>query len=430
MSGLVLSVYNAVSELPSGAANGTMAWIAGSTNTLYVSNGTGWYSTVLTNDAPAISSVTDASAGTSPFTLALDGTPSVITVTATDADETSLTYSYEVTSGTLGDTTVSQADNVFTITPSGSTGTFELTFTVSDGVDNTTSVASFAFPQAFDLIATGADGDSFASSGQYVFNDDGTEVTGMGSMGYTLATYALDTPYDVFNVSSRSSLRFVNPIPDHAYPFVYGLAFNGNGTKIFITDAEDGGTSGREINTYTLSTAYDISTMSSSPTATDNLYTSTGGASGEIEGLHFNNDGTRMFTWDQNGRRLIQWNMSLANAYTPGNASYVYNYHLPTVITDSGHSGNTNSIFSGTFNADGTRLYVADWSGVVYLIRLSTGFDLSTMSHTQGEFFDLTAYAEYPRGLTLNADETVLTVRAQGLSPATGNLYQFLVPTT
>ena len=45
MSGLVLSVYNAVSELPSGAANGTMAWIAGSTNRLYISNGTGWYST-------------------------------------------------------------------------------------------------------------------------------------------------------------------------------------------------------------------------------------------------------------------------------------------------------------------------------------------------------------------------------------------------
>jgi len=324
---------------------------------------------------------------------------------------------------------------VFTITPStteADAGTFGLTFSVNDGDQTTTSVAEFslAFPQPFDLIATGTDGDSFSSSKQYVFNDDGTEVTGKGSMSYTLATYALDTPYDVFNVSSRSSLRFVNPIPDHAYAFVYGIAFNGDGTKIFITDAEDGGTSGREINTYTLSTAYDISTMSSSPTATDNLYTATGGACGEVEGLHFNNDGTRMFTWDANGRRLIQWNMSLANAYTPGNASYVYNYHLPTVITDSGHSGNTNSIFSGTFNADGTRLYVADWSGVVYLIRLSTGFDISTMSHTQGEFFDLTSYAAYPQGITLNADETVLTVRAQGLSPATGNLYQFLVPST
>ena len=45
MPGLNLAVYNAVSELPSGAANGTMAWIAGSTNRLYISNGTAWYST-------------------------------------------------------------------------------------------------------------------------------------------------------------------------------------------------------------------------------------------------------------------------------------------------------------------------------------------------------------------------------------------------
>ena len=148
MAGLVLSVYNAVSELPSGAANGTMAWIAGSTNRLYISNGTGWYSTTLTNpNAPVISSVTDASANTTPFTLATDGTPTVITVTATDADGTPLTYSYTVTSGTLGTkATISQADNVFTITPStteADAGTFGLTFTATDGVQDATSVADF-----------------------------------------------------------------------------------------------------------------------------------------------------------------------------------------------------------------------------------------------------------------------------------------------
>ena len=148
MSGLVLSVYNAVSELPSGAANGTMAWIAGSTNRLYISNGTAWYSTTLTNpNAPVITSVTDASAGTTPFSLATDGTPTVITVTATDADGTSLAYSYTVTSGALGDTaTISQADNVFTITPSTSeanAGTFGLTFIATDGVQDATSVAEF-----------------------------------------------------------------------------------------------------------------------------------------------------------------------------------------------------------------------------------------------------------------------------------------------
>ena len=99
-------------------------------------------------NAPIITSVTDASAGTSPFTLATDGTPTVITVTASDSDGNPLTYSYAVTSGALGDTaTISQADNVFTITPSTSeanAGTFGLTFTANDGVQDATSVADFS----------------------------------------------------------------------------------------------------------------------------------------------------------------------------------------------------------------------------------------------------------------------------------------------
>jgi len=191
MSGLVLSVYNAVSELPSGAANGTMAWIAGSTNRLYISNGTGWYSTTLTNpNAPVISSVTDASANTTPFTLATDGTPTVITVTATDADGTPLTYSYTVTSGTLGTTaTISQADNVFTITPStteADAGTFGLTFIATDGVQDATSVADFSLQFVGDYDRAIFSGGSSSSGGttpiEYVSISTGADTTSFGSL--------------------------------------------------------------------------------------------------------------------------------------------------------------------------------------------------------------------------------------------------------
>ena len=148
----LINVYNSASELPTSSSNGDIAWVGGTTNKLYVSNGSAWFAGTFLNDNPVIVSVEDASANTTPFTLATDGTPTVITVTATDPENMNLTYTYAVTTGTLGTTaTVTQGTgaqaNEFTITP-GTTdpddaGTFELTFTVSDGVNDVTSVASF-----------------------------------------------------------------------------------------------------------------------------------------------------------------------------------------------------------------------------------------------------------------------------------------------
>jgi len=145
----VTATYDSPLNLPTtGLTNGDVAWVGGSTNKLYISNGTGWLSATLTNSAPVINSVQDASAGTTPFSLATDGTPTVITIDATDPESFGLTYSYSVTSGALGTTaTVSQADNVFTITPGtndpADVGTFELTFSVYDGVNTVTSVNEF-----------------------------------------------------------------------------------------------------------------------------------------------------------------------------------------------------------------------------------------------------------------------------------------------
>jgi hypothetical protein len=127
-----------------------MAYV-NSTNRFYINNGTGWYSISLVNTNPNITSVQDASANTTPFTLATDGTATVITITANDPEQVPLTYNYSVTSGSLtngGGTTatVTQSDNVFTVTPSTTeayAGTFELTFTASDGINTATNANSF-----------------------------------------------------------------------------------------------------------------------------------------------------------------------------------------------------------------------------------------------------------------------------------------------
>lgn len=145
------SVYDSAALLPlAGNDAGDMAFVT-ATSHFYINNGTGWYSVNLINTDPAITSVQDASANTTPFTLSTDGSATVITITANDPEQVPLTYSYAVTTGSLtngGGTTatVTQSDNVFTVTPSTTeayAGTFNLTFTASDGINTATSDNNF-----------------------------------------------------------------------------------------------------------------------------------------------------------------------------------------------------------------------------------------------------------------------------------------------
>lgn len=131
-------------------------------NNLYLYNGSGWGKVNVTNVAPVINSVQDDLGGTTPFSLATDGTPKTITVDATDAEGFPLTYTYSVSSGTLGTTaTVTQGTapntNEFTITPGtndpADVGTFDLTFTVDDGYASVDSTATFSL--AFTLPISG-----------------------------------------------------------------------------------------------------------------------------------------------------------------------------------------------------------------------------------------------------------------------------------
>jgi len=130
-----------------GMSTGDQAYIS-STDKLYLYTGTGWYLiATVQNDAPsAITNVTSA------YNLAIDGTPTVITAVSTDPEGFPLTWSYAITSGSLGSTaTISQTDNVFTITPSTNSadeGIFTLTISATDGANgavNANTSISLAF---------------------------------------------------------------------------------------------------------------------------------------------------------------------------------------------------------------------------------------------------------------------------------------------
>jgi len=141
-----MRVYATLADLPATSTEkGNTAFVV-ATNNLYVWNGVGWYLVAeVTNASP--SSITGVN---SAYSLATDGTATTITAIATDPEGMALTWSYAVTTGSLGSTaSVSQVDNVFNIIPSSTesdAGTFTLTFSVTDGVNSAVS-----YPSAFTL---------------------------------------------------------------------------------------------------------------------------------------------------------------------------------------------------------------------------------------------------------------------------------------
>ena len=134
-----------------GMSAGDQAFVTAN-NRLFLYNGSGWYlvATVQNNSPSAITGVSNN------YALATDGTAATITAVSTDPEGAPLTWSYAVTTGSLTNgggatATVSQADNVFTITPTTNTsyaGTFSITFSATDGVSGAVSAVS-AFTLTF-----------------------------------------------------------------------------------------------------------------------------------------------------------------------------------------------------------------------------------------------------------------------------------------
>jgi len=125
-----------------GMTAGSQAYVT-ETNKLFFYTGVGWYLiATVQNDAPSAITGVDGS-----YSLAKDGTATTITAVSTDPEGFPLTWTY--TSSGLGSiATVSQADNVFTVTPStaeANTGSFTLTISATDGINGAVStIPSFS----------------------------------------------------------------------------------------------------------------------------------------------------------------------------------------------------------------------------------------------------------------------------------------------
>jgi DNA-binding beta-propeller fold protein YncE len=132
------------------------------------------------------------------------------------------------------------------------------------------------------------------------FKTDGTKMYVVGQSGDAVSEYDLITAWDISTASYSQNFSVAS---EDGSP--EALFFTSDGTKMFVL-----GSIADEVNSYNLSTAWDVSTASYNNTfsvATEE--TSPGG-------LFFSSDGARMYVCGQTGDSVYQYNVATYNVVT------------------------------------------------------------------------------------------------------------------
>ncbi len=140
------------------------------------------------------------------------------------------------------------------------------------------------------------------------------------------------------------------------------VTFSNDGKKMFIV-----GEGGKDVDEYTLSTAYDVSTavfVDSFSVASEDT---------KPFGVRFNNDGSKMFIAGRTNSKVFEYSLSVN--FDVSEAAYTGN--------SFDVSSQVKSVFLGlAFSHDGTMMYVTDAQGPdstdsIYQFSLNKSFDLS-----------------------------------------------------
>ena len=177
------------------------------------------------------------------------------------------------------------------------------------GVVNNT-IYQYSLSSAFDLAGasvsrdtsktftiTNASGVSSVSLNGMIFNNNGTKMYVINKD--RIEQYSLSTAYDI-STASYDSINFVVTSQETS---PLDAKFNSDGTKLFVI-----GNGSDAVHRYTLSIAYDLSTISY-----DNISFNVLSKVSNAWSLNFNNDGSKMYISDFSGGVIYQWTTSGTN---------------------------------------------------------------------------------------------------------------------
>jgi len=189
------------------------------------------------------------------------------------------------------------------------------------------------------------------------FKPDGTKMYVTGTVGDEINEYSLSTAWDL---DTASYVQTFNVTAQEAAPT--GVKFKTDGTKMYMI-----GSGSDNVNEYSLSVAWDISTASFVQSFNVNAQ--------EVapQDLFFKPDGTKMYITGSSGDEVNEY--SLSTAWDISTLSYVQNFSVAAQETGP------RSLF---FKGDGTKMYVCGLgSGNIHEYNLSTAWNISSASYIQ-----------------------------------------------
>jgi sugar lactone lactonase YvrE len=175
------------------------------------------------------------------------------------------------------------------------------------------------------------------------FNSDGSKMYIVGSTAGTVYQYSLSTPWNVGTASYDSVSKSVGS--QDSIP--YGLAFNSDGSKMYIM-----GSATDTVYQYSLSTPWNVGTASY-----DSVSKSVGSQDSSPYDVAFNSDGSKMYIVGSATDTVYQY--SLSTPWNVGTASY------DSVSKSVGSQD--SSPLGLAFNSDGSKMYIMGLAtGTVY----------------------------------------------------------------
>jgi len=215
------------------------------------------------------------------------------------------------------------------------------------------------------------------------FKPDGTVLYVMGETGDDINQYSLSSAWDI---STASFVQNFSVSAQETNP--RGLFFKPDGTKMYVC-----GISGRDVNEYGLSTAWDISTASFVQNFSVSAQETAPGA------ISFKPDGTKMFIGGGTGDDINEY--ALSSAWDISTSSYTQNFSI------IGQESNIGGLY---FSPNGTKMFlVGTGADAVFQYSLSTGWDVSSASYDNISF-SVASQGFVPVGLFFKSDGSKMYV--------------------
>lgn len=234
--------------------------------------------------------------------------------------------------------------------------------------------------------------DTFPSG--LAFKSDGTKVYFGGVVNDKIFEMNLSTAWDISTATSSASFSVTS---QDGTPL--DVVFKPDGTKMMFL-----GRTNDSVYEYTLSTAWDVTSAS---------YVRTFSVASQDTlpwGLAFKPDGTEMYVGGDNGDQILQY--TLSTGWDLSTASYTNNVGI------SVQTQNPNGL---DISPNGDRIYVvaADVPQGIEEYSLSTAWDIATASSSNS--FSVTSQTSFPAGVTFKTDGSKMYV----IDRNADNIYQY-----